>query len=160
MSLFRLLTDFDGRIGPVRFWIGSAIVALALLAIQQGTARLPDRYLAGQIVAFANAFALFPWAALAAKRATDRGGSTVFGILLVCAIVLPTHLRPFLGIGWEPSLQTVSLIAWVVAFIDLGIMPSAHEATRVAERAPDAKAGAWTPFAPPPSPSTRSTLSR
>ena len=143
MSLFRLLTDFDGRIGRDRFWLGSAIVALTLLAIQEWAPHLFGRD-ARAIVAFANAFALFPWAALAAKRAIDRGGSALFGILLVCAIVLPGHLKPFLSAAWEPSLDTVALIAWVVALIDLGLMPAAPDKEQVAAREADAKAGAWT----------------
>lgn len=126
MSLFRLLTDFDGRIGLGRFWLGSALVAVVLLAIQQGAPHLVGRNFAGPVVAFAHAFALFPWAALAAKRATDRGGSSLFGILLVCAIVLPGHLRPVLPLAWELPLDTISLIAWLVALIDLGMMPSAQ----------------------------------
>lgn len=152
MSLFRLLTDFDGRIGLGRFWLGSAIVALTLLALQQGAPHLFGRD-ARIVVAFANAFALFPWAALAAKRATDRGGSSLFGILLVCAIVLPGHLKPFLSAAWEPSLDTIALIAWMVALVDLGMMPSATEREEVAAGRTGAKAGAWTP------PHTPSSLS-
>lgn len=158
MSLFRLLTDFDGRIGLGRFWLGSAIVALTLLAIQQGAPHLFGRD-ARMITAFANAFALFPWAALAAKRATDRGGSSLFGILLVCAIVLPGHLAPVLSAAWEPSLDTIALIAWVVALVDLGLMPSAPGEERVAAGRTGAKAGAWKPtHAPSPlsMPPTRS----
>jgi uncharacterized membrane protein YhaH (DUF805 family) len=150
MSLFRLLTDFDGRIGLARFWLGSALVAVALLAIQQGAPVLLGRN-AGPVLAFANAFALFPWAALAAKRANDRGSTALFGILLVCAIVLPGHLRPFLPFFWGPSLHTISLVAWLIALIDLGMMPSLHDEERVAAAEAGAKAGAWTrPSAPSP----------
>jgi uncharacterized membrane protein YhaH (DUF805 family) len=156
MSLFRLLTDFDGRIGLSRFWFGSALVALMLLAIQHGAPHLAGRH-AGPIIAFANAFALFPWAALAAKRSTDRGGTALFGILLVCAMVLPGQLKPFLtSYVWGPSLDTIALLAWLVALVDLGMLPSAHDDERVAEAAADAKARAWTKSSTrPSSPSTQ-----
>lgn len=126
MSLFRLLCDFDGRIGLRPFWIGSAAVALLLLGVQRTAPILFDRDTAYFIVHFAGAFALFPWAALAAKRASDRGGSSLFGILLICAIVLPEQLRPVLSIGWRPSLEAIATIAWVIAFVDLGLMPAAR----------------------------------
>lgn len=125
MSLFRLFCDFDGRIGPRAFWAGSVAVALTLFAVQRMSPILFEPQDARFVVAFAGAFALFPWAALAAKRATDRGGSSLFGILLVCAIVLPDLLRPLVSIGWRPSLEAMATIAWIVALIDLGLMPSA-----------------------------------
>lgn len=125
MSLTRLFSDFDGRIGLRPFWLGSIAVALALFAIQRSAPLLADRHDAAMITAFAKAFALFPWAALAAKRANDRGSTPLFGILLICAIVLPEQLRPFLSIGWRPSLEAISTMAWIVAFVDLGLMPSA-----------------------------------
>jgi uncharacterized membrane protein YhaH (DUF805 family) len=140
LPLFRLLTDFDGRIGLRSFWLGSVVVALALYVVQWAAPLLSREY-APQIVAFAGAFALFPWAALAAKRATDRGSASIFGILLVCAIVLPGELKAYLPIIWTPSLQTITLIAWVVALIDLGMLPGrTHAQNRVATVAVDAKA--------------------
>lgn len=158
MSFVRLLTDFDGRIGLRGFWLGSAVVALTLLEVQQLAPRLANRHAADQIIAFAGAFALFPWAALAAKRATDRGSSALFGIALVCAIVLPGQLKSYLSIIWAPSLDTVALLAWCVALVDLGLMPSAHDEEQLAEPVADAKAGPWTP-PHHPSPSIRSTPS-
>jgi uncharacterized membrane protein YhaH (DUF805 family) len=156
MSLFRLLADFDGRIGLGRFWLGSALVAFALLGIQQ-MAPILVGHSAGQAVAFAHAFALFPWAALAAKRATDRGSSALYGIVLICAIVLPGQIQPWLPYAWAPSLDTVSLIAWLFALVDLGLMPSARGAEPLAADRTDAKAGAWTPpHAPTSIPSTQS----
>ena len=162
MPLLRLLTDFDGRIGRVRFWLGSAVVALALLAVQKLAPLLAEPRMAATIVAFTGAFALFPWAALAAKRAADRGGAAVFGILLVCAIVLPDQLKPHLSITWVPSL---SLLAWCVALVDLGLMPSARRKEALAADDTDAKAASWTPSTPLPlrlplpRPSIRSTPS-
>lgn len=156
MTLFRLLADFDGRIGLCRFWLGSAVVALALLAVQQVAPSLFG-YRAEQAVAFAHAFALFPWAALAAKRAADRGSSGLYGIILICAIVLPGQLRPVLPIAWAPSLETISLIAWLFALVDLGLMPSVRDEEPLAAGGADAKAGAWTRSRPSPSiPSTPS----
>lgn len=139
MSPVRLFTDFDGRIGLRQFWFGSIALALCLLAIQWVSPRLTDRYTASLVFAFANAFALFPWAALAAKRATDRGGSSLFGILLVCAIVLPTELRPVLGYAWQPSLEAMSAIAWLVALVDLGMMPGVEADAALAEQESAAK---------------------
>ena len=127
MSVFRLFCDFEGRIGLKLFWAGSALVALTLFAVQRISPLMLDYRDARFVVAFAGAFALFPWAALAAKRATDRGGASLFGILLVCAIVVPDLLRPLVSFGWRPSLEAIATIAWVVALIDLGLMPSAHE---------------------------------
>jgi len=126
MTLIRLFTDLDGRIGLRQFWLGSIALTLCLLAVQWAAPYLVEKPTAISIVAFAKAFALFPWAALAAKRATDRGGSALFGIFLVCAIVLPTELRPHLGYAWRPSLEAISTIAWLIALVDLGLMPGAE----------------------------------
>ncbi len=127
MSLIRLLTDLNGRIGLRAFWLGSAAVAVALLGIQRIAPLFAEPHMAVTVVAFSKAFALFPWAVLAAKRATDRGGSSLFGIVLVCAIVLPEQLLPHMPFGWRPSLEAIGTIAWIVAFIDLGLMPSARD---------------------------------
>lgn len=140
MSLIRLFSDFDGRIGLRTFWLGSIAVALTLHAIQRTVPLLADRHDATMIIAFAKAFALFPWAALAAKRASDRGSTPLFGILLICAIVLPEQLRPLLSIGWRPSLEAIATMAWVVAFVDLGLMPSVTEEDGVAAAPAGAKA--------------------
>jgi uncharacterized membrane protein YhaH (DUF805 family) len=140
MSLVRLFSDFDGRIGLRAFWLGSIAVALTLLAIERTVPLLADRHATIVIVAFVKAFALFPWAALAAKRANDRGSTPLFGILLICAIVLPEQLRLIMPFGWRPSLEAIATMAWVVAFIDLGLMPSAAEEDGVAVAAAGAKA--------------------
>lgn len=140
MSLVRLFTDFHGRIGLRTFWLGSIAVALTLLATERTVLLLADHHNAAMVIAFIKAFALFPWAALAAKRATDRGSTPLFGILLICAIVLPEQLRPFLSIGWRPSLEAIATMAWVVAFIDLGLMPSAKARDGVAAARAGAKA--------------------
>ncbi|MBN9452816.1 MAG: hypothetical protein J0I42_12780 [Bosea sp.] len=140
MSLIRLFSDFDGRIGLRPFWLGSIAVALTLLAIERTLPHLADRHTAITITAFIKAFALFPWAALAAKRANDRGSTPLFGILLICAIVLPEHLRPLVSIGWRPSLEAIATMAWVVAFVDLGLLPSAAHRDRVAASPAGAKA--------------------
>lgn len=126
MSTIRLFCDLDGRIGLRSFWIGSAVVALTLFALQKLLPQLLLPQDARTALAFAGAFALFPWSALAAKRAADRGSSPLFGILLVCAIVLPEYLRLYMPFGWRPSLEAISTIAWVIALIDLGLMPSAR----------------------------------
>jgi len=122
MSLVRLFTALEGRIGLAPFWLGSVAVALALLLVERAAQHAVPLE-AARVAAFANAFALFPLAALAAKRAVDRGSAPVFGILLVCAIVLPGELKPAMSSAWTPSLDTIALIAWVVALVDLGLMP-------------------------------------
>ncbi|KPH80893.1 DUF805 domain-containing protein [Bosea vaviloviae] len=159
MSLVRLFTDFEGRIGLRQFWLGSALVALALFGVQKFAPSL-FFFHAEKIVAFANAFALFPWAALAAKRATDRGSAPLYGIVLICAIVLPGQLQPWLPYLWAPSLDTMSLIAWLFALVDLGLMPSARGDDRLAAADGDAKAARWTRQHAPHSTSIPSTPSR
>lgn len=139
MSAIRLFTDLDGRIGLRQFWLGSIALALCLLAVQWAAPQLTDKYTAAKIVAFANAFALFPWSVLAAKRATDRGGSSMFGILLVCAIVLPREVQPLLGYAWAPSLIAISTMAWLVALVDLGLMPGVGRDAPLAEQSGAAK---------------------
>jgi uncharacterized membrane protein YhaH (DUF805 family) len=160
MSIVRLLSDFEGRIGRLPFWFGSALVALALAAIERAAPMLLNRVPAAQVIAFASAFALFPWAALAAKRATDRGSVPLFGILLICAIVLPGLAKPLLSVAWGPSLDTIVLLAWIVALVDLGLMPAAPAVGEVARTRADAKAGAWTPSGNLPSPLIPPTPSR
>jgi uncharacterized membrane protein YhaH (DUF805 family) len=159
MSIIRLLTDFDGRIGRARFWFGCAIVVLTVTTIERLAPFVATRSIAAQITAFAGAFALFPWAALAAKRATDRGSVPLFGILLVCAIVLPGLIKPALSALWGPSLDTIVLIAWAVALVDLGLLPAASAPDEVAQPRPDAKAARWTQSPPLPSPSIPQTPS-
>lgn len=127
MSLIRLFTDLDGRIGLRAFWFGTAAVAITLFTLQRLMPQLASPATALAVVTFAKVFALFPWSALAAKRAQDRGGSALFGILLVWTIVLPEQMLPFVPFGWRPSLEAIGTIAWVIAFIDLGLMPSAQD---------------------------------
>lgn len=141
MSLVRLFTALEGRIGLVPFWLGSIAVALALLLVERAAQHAVPLE-AARVAAFAKAFALFPLAALAAKRAVDRGSAPVFGIMLICAIVLPGELKPAMSSAWVPSLDTISLIAWVVALVDLGLMPGARTDEAVAAAPPDAKPAA------------------
>ena len=141
MSLVRLFSSLEGRIGLAPFWLGSIAVALALLLVERA-AQHGVPFEAAKIVAFAKAFALFPLAALAAKRAVDRGSAPMFGILLVCAIVLPGELKPAMSSAWTPSLDTISLIAWVVALVDLGLMPGRRDDKAIAAEPADAKPAA------------------
>lgn len=138
MVLIRLLTDTDGRIGLVGFWLGNALVALGVLALQQ--AGLSVGGLAGdRIGAFAAAFALFPWAALAAKRAADRGRPRLYGIALVSAIVLLGLVAPLMTPGREQALVLATSLLWLVALVDLGLLPGVAPKDQVAGPAPDAK---------------------
>lgn len=139
MSPIRLLSDFDGSIGRIGFWAGSACVALLLLVMERlarTTAHAPE------IVAFASMFALFPWAALGAKRARDRGRPWLYGSLLVIAIALlelAEKARP------ETGMAGLSLALWLLALVDLGLMPGApprHAESAVARLGGGAKPAA------------------
>lgn len=137
MSVIRLLTDIDGRIGLAAFWLGNVLVVLGVYALQQ--AGLWVGGLAGdRIGAFAGAFALFPWAALAAKRATDRGRPRLYGIGLVCAIVLLGLAQPHFP-GKEQTLALAASLLWLIALVDLGVLPGKEP---VAGPLPDAKRAA------------------
>ncbi|MFN3674024.1 MAG: DUF805 domain-containing protein [Bosea sp. (in: a-proteobacteria)] len=121
MTLIRLLTDLDGRIGRTSFWIGSIVVALGVFALQKLGGQIGG--LAGdRLGAFVGAFALFPWAALAAKRAADRGFPRVYGIGLVSAIVLLGLAEPLIDRGLKPTLISITTLIWLLALIDLGLL--------------------------------------
>jgi uncharacterized membrane protein YhaH (DUF805 family) len=129
VPLIHLLTSFEGRIGRIPFWCGTVLVALMLLGIERATAHLGD-VRAAQIGAFASTFALFPWSALAAKRASDRGRPLLYGVALVVAIVLLGLGSRFADVATGRLLDTLSLTLWLTALIDLGLLPAgtAHEA--------------------------------
>lgn len=138
MPLLKLLTAFDGRIGRASFWLGTALVAFCLWLTESLAARHAGAH-AAQVTAFAGAFALFPWSALAAKRARDRSRPWLYGPALVIAIVL-------LGLGpvLLPSMPRdapalLSLLLWLIALIDLGLLPGCLAPSSVAEPEPDAK---------------------
>lgn len=117
MSPIRLLTSFDGTIGRAGFWTGSALVAGLLALVERFSAGSAS---AAEMTAFAGAFAMFPWAALGARRARDRGRPWLYGSLLVVAIVLLgllAPMRPGDGLGG------LSLVLWLLALVDLGLMP-------------------------------------
>ncbi|MGL4975825.1 MAG: DUF805 domain-containing protein, partial [Bosea sp. (in: a-proteobacteria)] len=113
----------EGRIGRGPFWIGNAVVALALFAIERFTAK-SGHPSAGQIIAFAGAFALYPWCALASQRAQDRGWPALYGITLVILIMLAALAAKLVPNATASSaFGLVSGIAWLVALVDLGLMP-------------------------------------
>lgn len=139
MSPIRLLTGFDGSIGRIGFWAGSALVALALLLVERLARATPY---APEIVAFAGMFALFPWTALGAKRARDRGRPWLYGSLLVAAIAL---LELAAKAGPDSRLAGLSLTLWLLALVDLGLMPGAtprHAETAIARLSGGAKPAA------------------
>ena len=138
MTLFRLLTDVDGRIGLSAFWLGNLLVVLGVLALQQVGAAIGG--LEGdRLGAFAGAFALFPWAALAAKRAADRGRPRLYGIVLVSAIVLLDLAETVVAPDRRQMLGAASSLLWLVALVDLGLLPGSRRQEAVAEPPPDAK---------------------
>jgi uncharacterized membrane protein YhaH (DUF805 family) len=133
-----LLIDFDGRIGRAAFWLGTALVALALALVEKAAARHAGAH-AAQLVAFCGAFALFPWTALAAKRAADRGRPRLYGIGLVAAIVLLGLGSRLAEAATAQALDTLALLLWLVALVDLGLMPAGDAPAAVADPGPDAK---------------------
>ncbi len=138
MSLIHLLSRFEGRVGRAGFWCGTALVALLLLATERLAVGLGD-FRAAQIVAFAGAFALFPWSALAAKRARDRGRHPLYGAALVVAIVLLGLGSGFADVTTSRLLDALSLTLWLTALIDLGMLPASDARKPVATGQPDAK---------------------
>lgn len=138
LPLLHLLTAFDGRIGRMAFWFGTALIALTLALVEMAASRHAGAYSA-QLVAFAGAFALFPWAALAAKRATDRGRPRLYGTMLIAAIVLLGLGSGLVDAAMSRFLDALSLLLWFVALIDLGLMPASDAAGPVAEPEAGAK---------------------
>lgn len=138
VSLINLLSRFEGRIGRAGFWCGTALIALALLGIEQAVSGLGD-FRAAQIGAFASTFALFPWSALAAKRARDRGRPALYGAALVVAIVLLGLGSRLADIATGRLLDALSLALWLTALIDLGLLPAGNAHKPVAEVEADAK---------------------
>ncbi|MGO4739525.1 DUF805 domain-containing protein [Bosea sp. 2KB_26] len=138
MPLLTLLTGFEGRIGRAAFWSGTTLVAVALVLADIGSVRLGGVH-GPEITAFAGTFALFPWSALAAKRGRDRGRSWYYGPTLVIAIVLsglgPDHFEA----AAAKTLGAFSLLLWLVALIDLGLLPGCNAPVPVAETQADAK---------------------
>ncbi len=140
MSPLSLLTAFDGRIGRTSFWCGSAVVAVALFIIEKAASRFAPSQ-AAAVIAFAGAFALYPWAALAAKRACDRGRTGRFGIAVVAAIVLCGLASQVVADGPGRILDAVSMALWLFALIDFGLLPATPRDLPFAQPEPDARAG-------------------
>ena len=138
MPLLTLLTGFEGRIGRAAFWSGTALVALALALIDIASARLGGLH-TPQITAFAGTFALFPWSALAAKRGRDRGRPWYYGPTLVIAIVLSGLGPGHLDAAAAKAFGALSLLLWLVALIDLGLLPGCIAPVSVAETKAGAK---------------------
>lgn len=125
MQLIDLFISFDGRIGRRAFWLGTAGVALALWAIERLATRAELAH-GAEIIAFAGAFAIYPWAALAAKRATDRNRPRATGIAMVIGTVLLSLIAKAVSGGAPASVMGYLAAAlWLVSLVDLGLMPSA-----------------------------------
>lgn len=127
MAFLDLFISFEGRIGRKTFWLGTGAVALALWVIER-LAMWLDASHAPQIIAFAGAFAIYPWSALAAKRAVDRNRPRATGIAMVIGTVLLSLIAKAVS-GGAPASFMGYLAAglWLVSFVDLGLMPSARE---------------------------------
>jgi uncharacterized membrane protein YhaH (DUF805 family) len=125
MSFIDLFISFEGRIGRRAFWLGTGAVALLLWIIERFAIRL-DLLHAAEIIAFAGAFAIYPWAALAAKRAVDRNRPRATGIAMVVGTVLLSLIGKAVSGGMPASfLGYLAALLWLVSFVDLGLMPSA-----------------------------------
>jgi uncharacterized membrane protein YhaH (DUF805 family) len=123
MHVIHWFISFEGRIGRVPFWLGNAVVALVLFLIERFAVR-SGVSAAGQIIAFAGAFALYPWSALAAQRACDRGRPALYGMVLVLLILLSALAYRLLPVGTLATIAgLVSGLVWLVALIDLGLLP-------------------------------------
>ena len=59
MHVIQWFISFEGRIGRGPFWLGNAVVALALFLIERFTIKSGIAS-AAQIIAFSGAFALYP----------------------------------------------------------------------------------------------------
>lgn len=126
MHILSWFISLEGRIGRGPFWLGNAAVALVLFAIERFAAK-SGHPSAGQITTFAGAFALYPWSALAAQRAKDRGRTSLYGIALVMLIVLAalaSRLVP--SETASTAFGLASGMAWLVALVDLGLLPGQH----------------------------------
>jgi uncharacterized membrane protein YhaH (DUF805 family) len=125
MPFIDLFISFEGRIGRKAFWLGTGAVALALWIIERLATRL-DAVHAPEIIAFAGAFAIYPWAALAAKRAVDRNRPRATGIAMVIGTVMLSLIAKAVSGGAPASLMGyAAAVLWLVSFVDLGLMPSA-----------------------------------
>lgn len=123
-SVIDLFISFEGRIGRKAFWLGTGGVALTLWIIERLAHRL-DALQAPAIIAFCGAFAIYPWAALAAKRAADRNRPRLAGIALVIGTVLLALIGKAVSAGAPASIFSyLSLVCWIVSLVDLGLMPS------------------------------------
>ncbi|WP_439498067.1 DUF805 domain-containing protein [Bosea sp. (in: a-proteobacteria)] len=138
LPLLHLLTAFDGRIGRTAFWFGNLLVALTLLLTEAMATRHAGAY-SEQVIAFAGAFALFPWSALAAKRGSDRGRPRLYGTLLVAAIVLLGLGARLADASMVRALDSLALLLWLIALIDLGLLPAGDASRPVAELEAGAK---------------------
>lgn len=128
MSLIDLFISFDGRIGRKAFWLGTGAVALCLWLLERIVMRMEFSH-AAELIAFAGAFAVYPWSALAAKRATDRNRSRLSGIALVIGTVFLAMIGQALTGGASTSIFGIlSFLLWLICVIDLGLMPAAPAA--------------------------------
>ncbi|SJZ94629.1 DUF805 domain-containing protein [Consotaella salsifontis] len=74
MTARELLLSFEGRINRRRFWLAAISVLIAAFVVAVAVAPMPKRV--GQVVALVAALgALYPLAAISAKRFHDRGKS-------------------------------------------------------------------------------------
>lgn len=125
MQPIDLFISFEGRIGRGAFWLGTAAVALLLWIIERVAMRL-DLLHGPEIIAFAGTFAIYPWAALAAKRAVDRNRPRAAGVAMVIGTVLLSLIAKAVSGGASASVMGyVAAVLWLVSFVDLGLMPSA-----------------------------------
>lgn len=131
--LGRLMFSFEGRTGRRDFWIGSLAVAVLLVL----TERVLFRILPGQaplLMWLAGALSIYPFAALATKRALDRGHGQNRGVVIVLlAVMLGVATKALASGPFAVQASAVSLAIWLFALVELGLLPSApekHDAVR------------------------------
>lgn len=127
-ELHWLFARFDGMIGRGPFWLGSVAIALALGLAEWWLRRRSVQ--AGAVVLVLTGLAMYPLAALAAKRALDRGRSAFWGVALVLFVVgasliagLAAHPAGQALLPLASGMRTASMLAWLILFVDLGLMP-------------------------------------
>lgn len=119
-----VLTSFQGRIGRREFWVGSAAIVLMLFAFEKATWRQAPHH-APLILIVAGALAVYPFAALATKRALDRGHGQNWGVAAVMLAVGTGLAAKALSAGpWALHASAAALVVWLATLVDLGLLPS------------------------------------
>jgi uncharacterized membrane protein YhaH (DUF805 family) len=134
-----LLSSFEGRIGRREFWAGSIVLAVVLYLAERWLHHaLPLR--APGIMVLLAALAIYPFGALAAKRAADRGHDARWGLILVLlSVAAGMAARLAAGTGFAFAASMASLLVWLHALVTLGLMPGVVAHVSRASRIPSGR---------------------